>query len=193
MEELPIADVNPAFLAIRRRFFGDRLVAEVRCPACEGKGDITFSVSEYLAAHRPTKPRQVTMLPGGWYQCSEARFRLATISDWLVAMEEQRTETEIASALEKCSIEADSPAGRRRARRALEKMALSLVGMVVGACPDCCASIDAWFDPAAYIMAELGRHAASIFGDVHLIAEHYQWTEDIILELPHGGARTMPL
>src|SRR5262245_40220007 len=50
---LPYVDVDAALLALRRFLAGDRLVAEIRCGACREWLDVTLSIEEYLAAHRP--------------------------------------------------------------------------------------------------------------------------------------------
>lgn len=184
-EELPAADIDPAFLAVRRHVVGDRIVAEVACRQCGGKGDLTFTVSGYRAAHRPAMRRPVERQADGWYCCGDgAFFRPPTVADVMAAAETTADETRQAALLEQRAIKAATVDGRRRARRTLARMAPLLGGPVVGACPECRAVIDAWFDPAEFVLAELAQRCGGIFEQVHLLAGRYGWSETTILDLP---------
>jgi hypothetical protein len=79
--------------------------------------------------------------------------------------------------------------GRGEARQAmsrLQRIAPPLIGPVEGVCPQCASAVSAWFDPGAFVIAELGRRAVTIFEDVHLLASHYGWSEDAVLSLPRA-------
>jgi hypothetical protein len=55
-----------------------------------------------------------------------------------------------------------------------------------GACPDCGRDFEFRFDPREFALRELREQAAFIYEDVHLIAQHYGWSEPEILSLPHN-------
>lgn len=183
-DDLPRADVDPACLAIRQAMVGERIVAEIGCTKCGGKGDMTFAVGPYLAAHRPRLPRGVRAGEGRWLHCDGARFRAPTVGEVRAAARAGGALAAQAQALEDVSIEADDAAGQRRARRALAAAAPMLPGPVTGACPQCRAAIDAWFDPAAFVLAELAQAMAGVFEEVDQIAARYGWPEAAILDLP---------
>jgi len=184
-EELPVADIDPAFLALRRQTVGDRIVAEVACPKCGGKGDLTFGVSGYLAAHAPSTRRPAERQPDGWYCCGDgAFFRPPTVADVLSAAEATPDERQQAALVEQRAIKAETADARRRARRALDRTAPLIGGAVVGACPQCRAAIDAWFDPADFVLVEQAQRCNGIFEQVHLLASRYGWPETTILDLP---------
>lgn len=184
-QDLPVADIDPAFLALRRQIVGDRIVAEVACATCGGKGDLTFAVSGYLTAHAPPTRRRAERRPDGWYGCGDgAFFRPPTVADVLSAAETTADETHQATLVEQRAIRAETADARRRARRALGRAAPLIGGPVVGACPQCRAAIDAWFDPADFVLAEQAQRCGGIFEQVHLLASRYGWAETTILDLP---------
>ncbi len=183
-EELPVADIDPAFLALRRELVGDRIVAEVSCATCGGKGDLTFAASGYLAAHAPAARHAAERQADGWYRCGDAFFRPPTAADVMAAARTASEAGRQAALVEQGSIRAETAHARRRARRALDKAAPLIGGPVVGACPECRAAIDGWFEPADFVLAELAQRCSGIFEQVHLLAGRYGWSETTILDLP---------
>jgi hypothetical protein len=75
---------------------------------------------------------------------------------------------------------------RKRIENAMDALAPSLSHEVQGRCPDCGTIIRTYFDVQTYVLHELRDRAASVYQDVHLLAFHYKWTEESILELPRN-------
>jgi hypothetical protein len=76
---------------------------------------------------------------------------------------------------------------RGRIERAIARMAPEVTGGVGGACPACGAAVEALFDVAGFVVAELRFHSAGVYADVDVLAAAYGWDEAAILALP--GAR----
>lgn len=170
---LPFVDVDAALLGLRRFLEGDRLIAEIQCGACSAWGDVAFSIAEYLDAHRPRRA---------------ARARVAsipTVGHVLAAIEAHGPGPAAIAALEASyGAEHGGGADARKALARLEKAAPALSGPIEGVCPQCAAPVSAWFDPGAFVLAEMRPRAQMIYDEVHLLASAYGWTEDGILSLP---------
>jgi hypothetical protein len=170
-DALPYVDVDAALLALRQFLAGDRLVAEIRCGGCAEWLDVTLSIDEYLRANRPRAVR--------------AALPVTTPSAGRVlgAVEEHGPDAAesalAAEALKECRGQ-----HARRALTQLAKVAPPLSGPVQGTCPHCGASMSGWFDPGAFVLAELRSRAAAVFEDVHRLASCYGWSEDAILAMP---------
>jgi hypothetical protein len=185
-DEFAAADVDPAFLALRRSLHGDRIVAEIVCRSCGGRGDIHLSITQYLSAHAPRPPRASMRDGEGWWRIDEARFRLPLVADLIDAARQTLSPSERAALIEERCVDAGDARSRRRVCRALERQAPVLNGELIGACFECKATVTAWFDPAAFVLAEFAQAALAVFEEVHLLARTYGWGEQVILDLPAG-------
>jgi hypothetical protein len=169
---LPYVDVDAALLGLRQFLYGDKLVAEIQCPACGAWGDIQLSIAEYLRANRPPSRRV------------EAPSYVPTVRQVLSVIAEYGPGEAGARALEAeclsdcCSLEA------QRKRAELEKAAPCLAGHIEGLCPHCGMVVTAWFDPGGFVLGELGIRATALLQEVHLLASRYGWSEETILALP---------
>ncbi|MEK6676302.1 MAG: hypothetical protein AABZ47_11695 [Planctomycetota bacterium] len=180
---LPAPDVDAALLALRRWLRGDRLVAEIHCPQCRAKGDLTLSISEYLRAHAPSRSRGIECDDDSWFRLEGARFRVPTVAQLLESLSKNDGEEEAKRDLEEQCVLAESRPALRRARSFMERIAPLLCGEVEGECPECGSSVFAWLEPGEFVITEFRRHAGSIFEEVHLLANSYGWTEEVILGL----------
>ena len=178
-------------LGIRRAWIGDRILSDARCPQpkCGERVDVSFSVTTYLAHHRPRKPRNVTTDDDGWYRLSgkSVRFRIPTVADLLATVESAEPTAELAA---RCMEPKGMPAGAARAvDRALSALAPSLEDLVGGSCPECDASMMLRFDPLTYTFAELRNAFADIYRETHALASAYGWSEEVILRQPRSRRR----
>jgi hypothetical protein len=169
-DDLPYVDVDAALLGLRRFLAGDRLIAEVQCRGCAAWGDLAFSIEAYFEAHKPRSTRHAPDAP--------------TVADVVAAVNEHGPGPAASAALEASYRQRHSGRGGRRDRARLEDVAPLLSGPVDGVCPSCGAAVSAWFDPGAFVIAELRPRAAALFDEVHRLASAYGWTEDSILSLP---------
>lgn len=187
--ELPAADVGAVALTIRQAWLGDRISTDARCPGrdCGELMDITFSISSYIAHHRPRRFPGVRDGRGdGWVELSgtSVAFRLPTIDDLQVAATAGDPELCLR---ERCVRPAAVPAAvAHRISRAMTALAPSLTGAITAQCPACGGSGALRFDPVTYSLTELRDAASGLYEEVHLLASAFCWTESDILALPRG-------
>jgi len=188
---LPITDLDTLLLLLRQRLIGDVILSDTRCqqPSCGARVDISFRIGEYLASHRQRRPQWVEEDADGWYRLAgqATKFRLPTGGDLEALDGDADAEREL---IRKCVQPEDvSAPERRRIERAMEAMAPALSHTVEGACPECGATLEVYFDVRSFVLGELADRAGSIYQDVHLLALHYNWPEESILALPQKRRR----
>ncbi len=210
---LSITDLDAMVLRLRQALIGDRILADIACPApgCGRRIDIDFSIEDFLAHHTPeaawTKDRRWALEPDeepGWFRLSRAskgpstsaagppagadpdrvRFRVPTAADLLAVAGPPFVDRELAG---RCLQPPNPPARlRRHAEAAMQAMAPSLSGDLQGVCPECGGTVVLQFDARWFCLRELRDRAAFIFQDVDLLARRYHWSESEILAMPHA-------
>ena len=68
----------------------------------------------------------------------------------------------------------------------MESMAPSLSNELRGACPECGAEVNIYFDVHHYCLRELKEHATFVYEDIDILARQYHWSEADILALPRN-------
>jgi hypothetical protein len=190
---LPATDLDALLLRLRQAVLGDRVRADVPCPApgCGRRVDIDFSVAGLLAHCAPRGGRRGTApQPAdepGWFRLAEAgpvRFRLPTAADQVAVTGLPDAAAELAR---RCIRPAELPARlRRRVEAALEALAPSLSCDLKGRCPECGAPLTVQYDARWFCLQELRQRAAFLYEDVDAVARRYHWSEADILALPHA-------
>ena len=189
---LPACDLDAVALAIRRRWLGELVSTDARCPSpeCCERIDVSFTVSDYLAHHRPRTPRNVVAdADAGWYNLAGApvRFRIPTIADLVDAQAGPEPGDALAG---RCIDPPGVPASvARRVSRALSALAPRLDDHIGGRCPMCGHEVAMRFDPIGYTLAELRHAFAGLHWETHTIASAYGWPEAAILALPRSRRR----
>jgi hypothetical protein len=198
--DLSITDLDVLILRLRQHLIGDRVRADVTCPAsgCGRRIDLDFSIEELLSHHSPRPGKRST--PGlaeeaGWFcllsagkqtsdpRLGRIRFRLPSAGDQLAVIGRPDAAAELAR---RCIVPEDIPAKlRRRAEAAMEELAPSLSCDLEGKCPECGARVTLYFDGRWFCLRELRDRAAFIYQDVDVLARRYHWSEAEILRLPH--------
>lgn len=194
---LPAADLDVFVLRLRQAVLGDRVRADVGCPApgCGRRIDIDFGIDDYLAHHAPGDPPADdgwSCGPGGdpgWFALARAgrpqvEFRLPTGADQVAVGDRPDAAAELAR---RC-VRADLPPPPLLARveTAMEALAPSLACDLQGACPECEAAVPLYFDARWFALRELRDRAAFVYHDVDVLARRYHWSESDILALPHS-------
>jgi hypothetical protein len=188
-DELSVTDGEALLLLLRYVTLGDLVRADVHCSAksCAARVDVSFRIREYLAAHKRRTPGNVRRADAeGWFGLAgeSIEFRLPTCGD-LVAIEQDGTP--YAALVRRCVKPADiSGASRKKVERAMEALAPRLSQPMEGRCPECDQRLDFYFDVHSFVLRELRNHAVTVYQDVHLLALHYKWPEQTILELPRN-------
>jgi hypothetical protein len=193
---LPVADADVLMVCLRQAILGDHVCPETVCTAagCGKKIDLPFRLSAYLAHHRaktvPFKMRGLVVdrAPdqAGWYRLAgpgtpELHFRLPSLGD-LVAV--WNTPDRAGALAERCLRPTPPAALRRLVERAMAALAPPLAGTLQGACPECGAQMNVFFEARPYCLQELSDRARFVYEDIDLLACRYHWSEQAILDLP---------
>lgn len=189
---LAATELDTVALALRRAWIGERVWTDALCPApgCGQRIDVSFTVSDYLAHHRPRRPRRVIAGEDGWYALvgSDVRFRVPSVRDVLAAGTGGAGSTAGDRLQARCvqPPAALSSALARRVDRALTALAPPLDDLIGGRCPACGAEVTFRFDPLDYVVSELRAAFAGIYTETHALARAFGWSERAILALPRG-------
>lgn len=185
--DMPITDIEWALLLLRRALFGDCVMAEIVCrqAQCKAKIDISFRISDYLGQFQAVMPPNVAKSPEpGWFSLAgnDIRFRLPTGNDRHAVAHSPQAGLEL---MKRCGLSESLPEMLlEQVEDSLEAMAPVISGVLRGACPECGSAGDFYFDVQSYVLQELIDQARFVFEDVHLLAGHYRWSENDILNLP---------
>lgn len=189
---LTVTDLDALMIRLRQLVVGDRIRADVACPAegCGQRIDIAFGIEEFLAHHMP-EPGEWPTEPDdepGWFRPSQSSaqvsFCLPTVADQFAVIGRPNAAEELT---QRCVRPADIPARLlQQVEEAMESLAPSLSSDLTGVCPECGAEVLVGFDARWYCLRELRNRAAFIYQDVDLLARRYHWSERDILALPHG-------
>jgi hypothetical protein len=186
--ELSVTDFEALLLALRRELFGAWVRSDFTCPApaCGERVEMEFSLTDYLAAVRPRRPRGVVADAArpGWWRTGDIAFRLPSAEDQIAA---QASPDGAALLAGRCLDPPAAPASlRARAERAMAAMAPEVSGPIGGQCPGCGAPLSALFHAPSFVMGELRRAVGLLTEEVDLIACAYHWSEAAILALPRA-------
>ena len=185
--DLPVTDFEWTLLLLRRILFGDFVRTSSSCNQldCGAKIDISFGIGDYLAQFQMNMPAEVEKSPeSGWFSLAgkDIKFRLPTGNDQQAVAHVAQPELE----LQKRCVIPDDLSGDllEQVQDSLESMAPAISGLLRGECRECGNMGDFYFDVQTYVLRELLDQAKFIFEDTHLLAGHYHWSEDDILNLP---------
>jgi hypothetical protein len=194
---LSVTDLDALVLRLRQLLIGDRVRADVACPAsgCGKRIDLDFSIERFLEHNAPRARRAPKPADeAGWFyllpegkrasdpEAERVRFRLPSAADQLAVIGRPDAAAELAR---RCIRPNDIPARlRRRAEAAMEALAPSLACDLEGRCPECGARVTVYFDGRGFCLHELRDRVAFIYQDVDVLARRYHWTEAEILQLP---------
>lgn len=184
---LSASDRDALLAALHRRVWGDRIVAELRCSACEAMYDLSFELSGLqrhlvgvVPPHRVTEPNRLELADGRGFQLPSA------------------TEEQDAAAY-------GLEAGRRQLLRAafgdspddpdtvalIESLAPVLDVDLNAACAECGQVQRVRFDLQSFVLQRVLDDRPNLLADLHAIASGYGWSLTEILSLPRSLRRSL--
>jgi hypothetical protein len=178
---LPLGRINAQLLRLRAALFGDSLLLQARCEACNEALELPLMVGELLG--------QVAELEvAGAISCQGFWFRQPTSRDLAGVAGHDDAEAAAVQLLESCWI--DKPDGEKLTKTLLSAVdALLEQGdpladpQLVVSCPACDRQMTVTFDPGQLLWEEVGEQVRQFMFQVHVLAKAYGWTESDILAL----------
>lgn len=184
VRSLPLAGRDWLLLQLHTRSFGDDVIGEVRCPACETANEIRVAARDLTAPPDPAPERlDITLASGA--TVSARPLTAADHEHFSMLAHADRAEQDEA-ALARVLVHGPSPALTGEDRRAIvtaiehtvpEPIELQLT------CTACATAFTAPFDIAAFVLAEVRDHSRMLLDDVHTLASAYHWSEPDVLRL----------
>jgi hypothetical protein len=187
VEELAVADRQYLLLRLGALLHGDHFWATATCPHCRAPFDLGLSRSQLpVKAAEPGFPffaldsaghSLVVRAPTGADQAHLARLPeeravRALLQRCLVSVDGQPTPPDFADGLTAAEV--------ARIEALLDEGAPAVGTQVSTHCPECAAALVVEVDP--YLPARWRRR--DLYGEVHVIAGRYHWSEADILALP---------
>lgn len=194
LAQLSIGQRDGYLLTLREWIFGAQLVSLATCPACGGRLELTFGVSDIRVGGpsfgAPGAVEEHLLSVAG----HDVRFRLANSADLAAAASSADVSSAWKSMLGRCL----QSVRRENAEVALDDLPGEVIDAAVQAmgqadpqadvrlaltCPVCGHRWQALFDIAAYLWVELDNWARRTLYEVHDLALRYGWREADILAM----------
>ena len=191
---LTAGDREALVLHVHRLTLGDRLACVIRCPECREPMDLDLRVSDLLLPPLPDAPFEHELEADDGGTPYHVWFRLPTGADLedaaMVAARDGIAEA-ARRILERCVARVTSGGETVPLPSRLERVVSMAMAsrdpqaelMLRLVCPSCGAHFEALLDSASFLFDEIGARVRTLFGEVHLLARHYHWSEAEILSL----------
>jgi hypothetical protein len=183
---LSMTDFEILLLQLREFLIGPVIASYVACPFCGERVEVSFRITDYIAAVHPSIPSGLTRSVEGWLGLHGAVFRVPQVAD-LQAASQSRNPVAVLRA--RCITQRASAQSFQRIERVIARLAPPVSGQVGGACPDCGTTLSALFEVASFVVTELRRLTAHVYAEVHQLAAAHGWAEAAILALPASRRR----
>jgi hypothetical protein len=185
---LSVGRRDALLLDLRERLFGSRFTGLTACPSCRGEVELTFGATD-VRRESAEMPIATALVEG-----IDVEFRVPNGSD-LVAIE---SAGDIATARAMLLARCVTQAAREGEPVASDGLPVPVVEAITARmaeldpqadvtidvdCPWCNHGWREPFDIVTFLWNELSARARRIFGDVHLFASAYGWSESEILQL----------
>lgn len=186
---LSIGQRDRELMLLRRQLFGDRIEGLTECPACRGRIEVCFDVSQLADGGTPAMT-PAPMSSHGY----EVRWRLPTCGDLAELASESSPLRLRQRMLERCLLEIRQDEKPIE----LENCPSALIDDVCTAmadsdpmgdirldvtCPECNLSWNSGFDIGAFLWREIDAWARRLLHDIYRLASAFGWSEQDILAM----------
>jgi hypothetical protein len=201
VRDLCIGDRDYLVLKLREATFGARLLHVLHCThaSCGAKLDLDLVIADFPVHARPSQPRHHLRRDGhDGALLHEIEFRVPRGRDQELVAAQPSSSPEalrdllLASCVTRVTCGdgggelpfAALPVTSKQALAdAIEEAAPWVDLRLELECPECARPFEAWFDPVAILLGEVGLGRAAFEREIHLLALHYHWSLAEILQL----------
>jgi len=196
-DALTVGDREAILLHLRRLTFGESMACTLPCPSpsCGEQLQVSVDVGDLLVPRAESTVSRVRVESGG--AAFDVSFRLPTAADLdAIAADAAADLDDAALALLARSVLHADRDGRAVDPRDLPEDVRAAVAAAMAECdpqaevlmtmrcPQCGSQFSSLFDAAAFLLRELDVRAVRTLGEVHVLAQHYHWSESDILRMP---------
>lgn len=195
VRSLTVGDREALLLHLRRLTSGDRLACVISCPQCHERLDLEIAVANLLQEPEsaPLAEHELTIETGGG-EATTVRFRLPHGVDQEEVATLALTNVEAAAdlLLRRCVLSVSNngevtdelPASlHERLGARMSELDSQAEISVAANCEACGGSFSLVFDAATFLFQELEAQFQRLYREVHLLAFHYHWGLQDILNL----------
>lgn len=203
--ELTVGDRDYLLVKLCEATLDSRLPRVLACPqpGCGAKLDLDLTVDDFPVIEKPVALRHRIRLEGDG-AALDVEFHVPRGHDQELVAASPLTEPEALRdrLLESCvarvvvaeggselPFAALSPTARHALARAIEEAAPRVDLDLELVCPECSASFELAVDPAAILLDELAAGRSVLERELHLLAFHYHWSLDDLLQLTRPRRR----
>lgn len=187
---LPISERDLRLLDLRHASFGSALLGYQDCACCGQRMEYTLDANDLRPLLLAAADAAVCeMICDG----AVLRLRQANSADLALALREGDAQARLTVLVGQCVqlLDGDDIASLptttySTALQRLQTMHEAAEISIRGVCAACGGAQSLVFDIAAFLWAEVRRHAESLLDEVHELALAYGWAEDAILAMPTG-------
>jgi len=187
--EASIGKRDAALLSLRESLFGQDIEATSPCPECHETLELVFVTSQIrIDADQPSASGRIEQ--DGYV----VAFRLPNSADLLAVTETPTATPTVDSLLKRCIVsltQADKALEPEQLPAALNQTVQTEMArldpqaevLIALDCPQCGHHWQLHFDIVTYLWGEISDWAQRILKEVHILAKHYSWREQDILNM----------
>jgi len=200
IRDLSVGDRDYLMLRLRGATFGPSLSRVFTCPEarCGAKMDLDLLVTDFPVHERPARHSHQLQVAGQSGTLLEIEYRVPRgreqelIAACPAGPREVLRDRFLESCIVRAALAGDGaalpfgalPASSKEALvDVLEETSPRVELEVELVCPECTHAFDVVFDPASLLFEEIGADRAAFERELHLLAFHYHWSLDEILQL----------
>ena len=196
-DALTVGDREAILLHLRRLTFGDSMACLLPCPnpSCGEQLQVSVDVSDLLVPRAESTTGRVRVDSAG--ATFDVSFRLPTAADLDATAADAVGDPDDAALalLARSLLHADRDGEAVDAQDLPEEVRAAVAAAMAERdpqaevsmtmrCPECGRQFSSLFDAAAFLLRELEARAARTLREVHVLAQHYHWSEADILRMP---------
>jgi hypothetical protein len=198
--DMTIGNRDARLLDIRQATFGNEVSSIAACPSCGECVEFEFSIDDVRVAIADEMPTEAGRESSTHCVGFAVRFRPATSRDLFAS----RTAGGLASARRSIVRHCVLEARRGGAPCSVDELPAEVVDAIADGmrradpqadarvdltCPACAHDWADRFDVVSFVWSEFRELASRLFREVHVLARHYGWNEDAILQLSTARRR----
>ncbi|MEO8148095.1 MAG: hypothetical protein ABI723_10680 [Bacteroidia bacterium] len=182
-EQIVTADRDRILAALYISLYGSKVESTISCESCKQLFDLDFSLNDLVSHYESASTHN---LEDGSFELEPGvRFRFPTGEDEMMINGFSQGEAEKVL-LQRCLLEGDPETEKEKVELKMAEMAPVLNIEMEAHCPECNYTQQVRFDLQSFFLMKLKQERPRLINEIHRIASHYHWSQQVILDLPRS-------
>jgi hypothetical protein len=190
---MTVGERDRSLMLLRKDVFGDRIEGVLRCPACTGVVELSFSLTDLMASIEPPTPIEPISRDG-----FTVEWRVPSCGEIVELTRTCPPQQWRERLIERCVMEiAPLPGSEQKQGASLTRELPTALAKadpfgdirLSAQCPECDHAWESIFDIASFFWIELDRWAKRMMQEIHSLAASYGWSESEVLAVPRNRRR----